>query len=89
MLKLLTEAITEESTGYYSGVNRLLLMRKQTLVQADAIQCSTEDQKLSKKIWIHTSRHIIINRNGKEGTGKFQMGRSHWVTDVCYYRREL
>ena len=78
MLKLLTEAITEESTGYYRGVNRLLLlMRKQTLVQADAIQCSTEDQKLSKKIWIHTSRRIIINRNGKEGMGKFQMGRSH------------
>ena len=40
MLKLLTEAITEESTGYYRGVNRLLLIRKQTLVQADAIQCT-------------------------------------------------
>ena len=39
--------------------------------------------------WVHASRHIIINTYGKEETGKSQMGRGHWVTDVCYNRSEL
>ena len=41
-----------------------------------------KDHKLFKKTWIHASRHIIINTDGKEETGKSQIGRGHWVTDI-------
>jgi len=43
-----------------------------------------EDHKLFKKIWIHASRHIMINTEGDEETGKSQLGRDHWVTEINY-----
>ena len=48
---------------------------------------TTEDHKLFKKVCIHASRHIIINTgtaDSEEETGKSQMGRGHWVIDICY-----
>ena len=40
---------------------------------------------------IHASGHIVINTNGKEETEekKNQMGRGHWVIDICYYCLEV
>ena len=46
-------------------------------VRTDTLQSTTEDHKLVKKVWIHASRHIIINTDGEEETGKAQMGRGH------------
>ena len=40
-----------------------------------------------KKILIHPSSRITINTDG-EGeieTGKYRMGRGHWVTDIYIY----
>ena len=54
MLVLPTEATTEAKT---------------THVWTNAIPCTTEDHKLFKKIWIHTSRHIN-NIDSKKETGK-------------------
>ena len=45
--------------------------------------------QITQEIWIHTSRHIIINTDGKEGTGKSWMGRGHWISDICCYGSEL
>ena len=64
--------------------------QNRTFVRIDAVPRITEDYKLSKKIWIHASRHIIINTDGEEETMKFSpIGRGHWVTDNCYNRNEL
>ena len=65
------------------------LRRKRALVRTDAVPRATEDQKLFTKMWIHAPRHLIINTGSEEGTGKFRMGRGHWVGDVCYYLSEL
>ena len=35
---------------------------KTTHVRTNAIPCTTEDHKLFKTIWIHTSRHIAKRR---------------------------
>ena len=40
MLKLLTEAITEESTGYYRGVNRLLFRSQQATTDEKTNTCT-------------------------------------------------
>ena len=44
-------------------------MRKLTLLRTDAVPCTIRDQKLFKKVWIHTSRRIIvdIDNGGKQG----------------------
>ena len=47
-------------------------------MNTNALLWSTEDHKLFKKIWIHESRHIIFNTDGKEETWKSWMGRGHW-----------
>ena len=67
---------------------KLLLRRKQTPVQTNSITFTIGDHKLFKKIWIPTSRHIIINTDSKEKT-KSQMGRGHWVPDIYYSCLEL
>ena len=48
------------------------MRRKLTPVWTDAIPSSrsTVKNKLVKKILIHASRHIIINTDGEEETGK-------------------
>ena len=60
----------------------LLLSRKGTLVQTDSILRPTEDNKSfkkeKKKKFIHASKHLVINTDGEEETGKSRMGRSHW-----------
>ena len=58
----------------------LLLRRKWTLARTDTIPRTTEDHIVFKKVWIHTSRHIMINTDGEEETGKSWMGRGHCVT---------
>ena len=63
---------------------RLPLRRKWTLVRTGAVQRTIEDHRLFRKICIYTSRHIIINTDGEEETGKSRMGRSRWDTDICY-----
>ena len=63
---------------------RLLLRIKQTLVRTNAIP-----RKLFNNIWIHASRHIIINTDSKKETGKSWMGRGHWFTDICYNWSEV
>ena len=30
-----------------------------------------------------------MNTGSEDGTGKSQMGRCYWVTDICYYGREI
>ena len=45
---------------------------------------TTEDRKLFKESLIRARRHIISNADGKEETSNSRMGRSHWVTDICY-----
>lgn len=57
---------------------------KTTHVQTDAILHAIEDHKLFKKLWIHASKHSIINPDGEGETGKSQMGKGYWVTDICY-----
>ena len=48
------------------------------------------DLKLFTNIWIYASKHIIIDTEGEEETGKSRMGRGHnVVTDICYNRSEL
>jgi len=54
MLPLLTEANAEEKT---------------TLHRPTPARVNNEDHRLLQAIWIHTSRHIIINTNSEE-TGK-------------------
>ena len=42
-------------------------------VQTNTFPCTTEDHKLFKKIWIHTSRHIVtINIDSEEETVNFE-----------------
>lgn len=62
MLLLPTETTVEETT----------------LARTHAIPRTIEDQILFKKIWIHVSRHIIINKDGEEDTREPPMGRGHW-----------
>ena len=50
---------------------------------------TTEDPKLLTKIWIHASRYIIIDTDGKEETGKSQMWRGQDITDIFYNQSEL
>ena len=59
---------------------RLLLRRQQKHLYGQCHPHTTEDRKLFKKTWIHTSRYIINNTDGKEKTRKSQMGKSlgHW-----------
>ena len=57
----------------------MLLTRTRTLVHTNAIQRTIEDHKLLTKTWIHASKHIAINRDGKVGRGK-----SHWVIDLRF-----
>ena len=45
---------------------------------------TTEDRKLFKESLIRARRHIIINADCEEETNKSRIGRSHWVTDICY-----
>ena len=74
MQPLPTEAVTEET------------------VRTDATPSATEDHILFiyfKSVWIHASRHIIVNTDGDEETGKSRMQKGHWLTDVCYNRSEL
>ena len=52
------------------------------LVLTSAVPCTVADCKLIKKNLIHASRDIIMNTDSKEETGKSQMGRGHWVTDI-------
>ena len=73
MLQLPTEATIEE---------------KATLGRSDAVLRTIDDHKLFKKIWIHASQ-IIINTDGVEETGKYQMVRGHWITDIYYNRSDL
>ena len=72
----------------YCYPERLLLRRKWTFLQTNAVRHTIENYKLFNKIWIHASRNIIIDTEDKEGTGKSQIGRGHWVTDVCCYDGE-
>ena len=44
---------------------RPLLRRRRTLVQTDAIPCTTEDHRLFKKIGIQASRHIKSTQSAK------------------------
>ena len=74
LLPLLTEA------RYYSGENKQ---------STDTVLWTIEDHTLFEKTWIHTSRHIIINTDCEKETGQSQMGRGHWVTDICYNCSEL
>ena len=50
---------------------------------------TTEDRKLFEKIWIHASRHIIINTDVEEETGKSRMGRGHRAINICCNRNEF
>ena len=63
--------------------------QKATLGRSDAILRSIDDHTLFKKIWIHASRQIIINTDGVEETGKSQMVRGHWITDIYFNRSDL
>ena len=74
MLPLPTEATIEE---------------KATLGRSDAVLRTIDDHKLFKKILIHASRQIIINTDGVEETGNYQMVRGHWITDIYYNRSDL
>ena len=66
------------------AAQRLLLKRKRTLVQTDAVPRTVEVHKIHvlKTIWIHASRRVIINTDGEEETGKSWMGRGHRDTDI-------
>lgn len=56
----------------------ILLKRKRRFVPTDAILRASEVHKLFTKIWIYLSRHIIINTDGEEETGKSRAGiRAH------------
>ena len=57
--------------------------QNRTFVRIDAVPRITEDYKLSKKIWIHASRHIIINTDSEGETGKSGMVRGHWGTGTA------
>ena len=48
------------------------------------LHCSTY-HKLFKKIWIHTSRHLIINM--KRGDKKILNGKG--ATDIYYNRSDI
>lgn len=73
MLPLLTEATTDE---------------KHTLVQTNAIPCTSEDTNYSRKFRLK-QQDIIINPDGEEGTEKSWMGRGHRVTDISYHWSKL
>ena len=53
MLPVPTMAVTEEKK------------QKRTLIRSEAVPRKKEDHKLFKKIWIHASRHILINNTPK------------------------
>ena len=57
------------------------MRRKWTVVWIITI-AHVEDNKLFKRIWTCASTHII-KKDSKEETRKSQMGRDHWVSDVC------
>ena len=56
MLPVPTMAVTEEKQKQ---------KQKRTLVRNEAVPRKKEDHKLFKKIWIHASRHILINNTPK------------------------
>ena len=61
----------------------LLPRRKRTLVQTDAVPCTTEDHKLMKKNWIHVSvkthhnEHRRRIRDKKISNGQRSLGQWH------------
>ena len=57
---------------------------KKTLVRTEAIPHIIEDHKLFKKIRIQASRHIIINTEGEDETGKPRTVTGHWATITGY-----
>ena len=59
-------------------------MKKATPIRPNhAIPRTTEYHKLCKRIWIHESRHIIIDKDGEEEARKSRTGRAgRWVTDM-------
>ena len=70
MLPLSTENAAEDKTNTCS-------------IRTNFIPLTIEYHQLFKKMRIHASRHIVINTDGEEGTGKSGKGGSNWVTDVC------
>ena len=56
--------------------------RKGTPVRTDAVPCAIKDFKLFKKILVHAPKHIIINTDSEEETGKSRKGKELWVTDI-------
>ena len=48
------------------------MTRKLTLLRTDAVPCTIKDQKLFNKVWIHTSRHIIVDTDDGEEQGNLQ-----------------
>ena len=70
LMPLPTEAITEAKTN--------------TCKDRHGPSSTNEDHTLFQKVWIHASRHIIINTNSEEETGRSRMGSSHWVTNIGY-----
>ena len=48
--------------------------------RTDAIK----DHTLFKKMWIHASRQIVINRDGEDKAGKSRMEMGHWVNNICF-----
>ena len=45
---------------------------------------TNEDHTLFQKVWMHASRHIILNTDSEEETGRSRMGSSQWVTNIGY-----
>ena len=62
---------------------------KKTLAGTDASPLTTEDHKLSKKVLVHTSRHIIINSDGDEKTVKSVSNGNESVTLTMNFHSTL